>query len=143
MVIDTSALLTILFNEPEAESFEVALESDQTRLMSAASLLETSIVVEARLGEAGGRELDLLLRKAMIVLVPFTPEQAETARVAYRTYGKGRHPAGLNYGDCFAYALAKTSGEPLLCKGNVFPQTDITLWTVPQQNSPPETHEPG
>ena len=143
MVIDTSALLAILFNEPEAEHFEAALDADPTRLMSAASLLETAIVVEARLGEAGGRELDLLLHQAQIVIVPFTAEQAETARTAYRTYGKGRHPAGLNYGDCFAYALAKTSSEPLLFKGSDFPQTDITLWKFPQQEPPPEKNESG
>lgn len=90
-------------------------------------------MVDVRLGEAGGRELDLLCYKAQITIVPFTAEQAEIARYAYRTYGKGRHPAELNYGDCFAYALAKTSGEPLLFKGNDFLQTDITLWKSPQQ----------
>ena len=132
MVIDTSALLAILFNESDAEYFERALEADLTRLMSAASVLETAIVVEARLGEAGGREFDLLLYKAQITIVPFTADQGEVARQAWRTYGKGRHPAGLNYGDCFAYALAKTSGEALLCKGNDFAQTDITLWTFAQ-----------
>lgn len=132
MVIDTSALLAILFNEPDAEHFERALEADPTRLMSAASVLETAIVVEARLGEAGSRELDLLLYKARITIVPFTADQGEVARQAWRTYGKGRHPAGLNYGDCFAYALAKTSGEVLLFKGNDFAQTDLTPWTLPQ-----------
>jgi ribonuclease VapC len=131
MVIDTSALLAILFNESDAEYFESALDVDTTRLISAASLLETAIVVDVRLGEAGGRELDLLCYEAQITIVPFTAEQAEIARYAYRTYGKGRHPAGLNYGDCFAYALAKTSGEPLLFKGNDFLQTDITLWKSP------------
>lgn len=133
MVIDTSALLAILFNEPDAEYFESTFDTDPTRLMSAASLLETAIVVEVRLGEAGGQELDLFLYKAQITIVPFTAEQAEVARHAYRTYGKGRHPAGLNYGDCFAYALAKTSGEPLLFKGNDFSQTDITPCKFPQQ----------
>ncbi len=133
MVIDTSALLAILFNESDAEYFESALDADTTRLISAASLLETAIVVDVRLGEAGGRELDLLRYEAQITIVPFTAEQAEIARYAYRTYGKGRHPAGLNYGDCFAYALAKTSGEPLLFKGNDFLQTDITLWKSSQQ----------
>ena len=97
-MIDTSVLLAILPDEPEAEYFESALEADPTRMMSAASVLETAIVVEARLGEAGGRELDLLLYKAQIKVVAFTPEQLEVARQAYRTYGKGRHPAGLNYG---------------------------------------------
>jgi len=138
MIIDTSAIFAILFNEPDAEYFEAALAADSTCSMSAASLLETAIVVEARLGEAGGRELDLLVHATQITVVPFTAAQAEVARIGYRTYGKGRHPAGLNYGDCFAYALAKTSGEPLLCKGNDFPQTDLTLWTLPQQDTPPD-----
>ena len=125
MVIDTSALVAILFDEPDAEHFEIAIESDPTRLMSTASVLEASIVVEARLGEAGGRELDLLVHKAQIEVVGVKVEQMEVARHAFRTYGKGRHPAGLNYGDCFAYALSKTSGEPLLFKGNDFNQTDV------------------
>ena len=133
MVIDTSALLAILFNEPDAEHFELALEADPVRLISTASLLETAIVVEARLGEAGGQELDLLLDRAQITIIPFTAEHAKIARHAYRTYGKGRHPASLNYGDCFAYALAKTTGELLLFKGNDFSQTDIIPWVFPQQ----------
>ena len=81
--------------------------------------------MEARLGEAGGRELDLLVHKAQMEVVAVTVEQLEMARHAFRTYGKGRHPAGLNYGDCFAYALSKTSGEPLLFKGNDFSRTDV------------------
>jgi ribonuclease VapC len=125
MVIDTSALVAILFDEPDAERFEIAIESDPRRLMSAASVLEAAMVVETRLGEAGGRELDLLLYKAQIDIVAVTVEQVEVARYAFRTYGKGRHPAGLNYGDCFAYALSKTSGEALLFKGNDFSQTDV------------------
>ena len=128
MVIETSALVAILFDEPDAEHFEIAIESDPTRLMSTASVLEASIVVEARLGEAGGRELDLLMHKAQIEIVAVTVEQLEMARHAFRTYGKSRHPAGLNYGDCFAYALSKTSGEPLLFKGNDFSQTDVERW---------------
>lgn len=134
MVIDTSAILAILFNEPDAEYFEAAVAADLTRLMSTASVLETSIVVEARLGEAGGREFDLLLQKAQITLVPFTTQQVEATRQAYHVYGKGRHRAGLNYGDCFAYALAKVTNEPLLFKGNDFSQTDITPWTFSQQS---------
>lgn len=125
MVIDTSAILAILFNEPDAEYFETALVSDPSRLMSAASVLEASIVIESRLGEAGGQEFDQLLQVAQITIVPVTAQQIEVARQAYRTYGKGRHPAGLNYGDCFAYALAKTTNEPLLFKGSDFSQTDI------------------
>jgi ribonuclease VapC len=133
MVIDTSAIVAILFNEPDAEYFESALVSDPTRLMSAASVLETAIVVEARLGEAGSQEFDQLLQTAQITIVPVTAQQVEIGRQAYHTYGKGRHPAGLNYGDCFAYALAKTTSEPLLFKGNDFSQTDISSWTFPQQ----------
>ena len=125
MVIDTSALVAILCNEPEAPLFEEALERNATRLISAGTLLETSIVIEARFGEAGGRELDLLIHKAQIRIEPFDQEQAEIAREAYRTYGKGRHPAGLNYGDCFAYALGSARGEPLLYKGEDFSKTDI------------------
>jgi ribonuclease VapC len=125
MVIDTSVLVALLFDESDAEQFELAIEADPRRLMSAASILETSIVVESRFGEAGGREFDLLLYKAQIEIVAVTPEQVDIARHAYRTYGKGRHPAGLNFGDCFAYALCKMSGEPLLFKGNDFSQTDV------------------
>lgn len=125
MVIDTSALTAILLDEPEAEQFEIAVEADPTRLMSAASVLETSMVVETRLGEAGGRELDLLLHKARIDVVAVDAGQLEWARHAFRTFGKGRHQARLNFGDCFSYALAKTSGESLLFKGDDFAQTDV------------------
>jgi ribonuclease VapC len=129
MVLDTSALLVILLNEAEAPAFAAALEADPVRLLSAASLLETSIVIEARVGEAGGRELDLLLHKAEVEVVAVDAVQAELARHAYRQYGKARHPAALNYGDCFAYALAQSAGEPLLFKGDDFGKTDVA--TVP------------
>jgi ribonuclease VapC len=125
MVLDTSALLALLFNEPEADDIEVAIDDDPVRLISAASFLETAIVVEARLGAAGGREFDLLVHKARIDVVSVTAEQAEIARDAWRRFGRGRHDANLNFGDCFSYALAATSGEPLLCKGTDFPKTDI------------------
>jgi len=130
MVIDTSALLAILFNEPEADGIEIALDDDPVRLISAASLLETAIVVEARLGEAGGRELDLLVHKARIEAVAVTPEQAEVARSAWRRFGRGRHEASLNFGDCFAYALAATTAEPLLFKGQDFCKTDVQRVTL-------------
>jgi ribonuclease VapC len=126
MVIDTSAILALLFNEPEADDIEAALDLDTVRLLSAASYLEAAIVVEARLGEAGGREFDLLLHQARIDVATVTPEQAEVARDAWRRYGRGRHKAGLNYGDCFSYALSVVSGEPLLCKGGDFARTDVT-----------------
>jgi ribonuclease VapC len=125
MVIDTSALVAMLNDEPEAERFEAAVEADRTRLMSTASYLESAIVIETRFGEPGGRELDLWLHRAAVDLVAVDADQADVARVAYRTYGKGRHRAGLNYGDCFSYALAKVSNQPLLFKGDDFSQTDI------------------
>ncbi|MFN0142218.1 MAG: type II toxin-antitoxin system VapC family toxin [Mycobacterium sp.] len=125
MVIETSALVAMLTNEPEAERFEAAVEADPVRMMSTASYLEAAIVVEQRFGEPGGRELDLWLHRAGVDLVSVDAEQADVARSAYRRFGKGRNRAGLNYGDCFAYALAKVSGEPLLCKGDDFARTDI------------------
>jgi ribonuclease VapC len=125
MVIDTSALLALLFNEPEADDIETALDADPVRLMSVASCLESAIVVEARLGAAGGRELDLLIHRAAIELVAVTVEQADVARAAWRRFGRGRHEAALNFGDCFSYALALTSGEPLLFKGGDFTRTDV------------------
>jgi ribonuclease VapC len=132
MVIDTSALVAMLSDESDAERFEAAVEADPVLLMSTASQLETALVIESRFGEPGGRELDLWLHRAAVDLVAVHAEQAHAARVAYRRYGKGRHPAGLNYGDCFAYALAKISGEPLLFKGDDFPRTDITAVTLPE-----------
>ena len=125
MVLDTSALLAILMNEPEAGGFAVAIEFDPRRLVSAGSLLETAIVAESRWGDDGGRELDLLTAKAGIEVAPVDAEQVEIAREAFRRFGKGRHPAGLNFGDCFAYALSRASGEPLLFKGGDFAQTDV------------------
>ncbi len=130
MVLDTSALLALLFNEPEADDIEVAIDEDPVRLISAASYVETAIVVEARLGEAGGRELDLLLHKASIETVAVTAEQADAARAAWRRFGRGRHEAGLNFGDCFAYALSATSGEPLLFKGGDFAKTAVPCRAV-------------
>lgn len=127
MVIDSSALIAILLNEPEAEIFARAITQDHRRLISAFTLLETAIVIEAKKGEAGGRELDLLLHRAQIETVTLTADQAELARLAWRQYGKGHHPAGLNIGDCCAYALAKYSGQALLFKGDDFQQTDISF----------------
>jgi ribonuclease VapC len=125
MVLDTSALVALLFDEPDADTLRREVEDDPTRLVSAATLLETALVVEARKGEAAGHQLDLLLHKADVVVVPVDAEQIAEARRAYRRYGKGRHEAGLNYGDLFAYALSRTSGEPLLFKGNNFARTDV------------------
>ena len=127
MVIDTSAVIAILFGEEEAERFGTAIDNDPSRLMSAASVLEASLVVESELGEQGARELDFLLLKAGIETIPFNEEQLQVARYAFREYGKGRHPAGLNFGDCFSYALSRTTGEPLLFKGDDFSQTDVAI----------------
>jgi ribonuclease VapC len=127
MVIDTSALMAILQQEPEAANYANAIQRDAVRLVSAVSALEASIVVESRKGPNGGRDLDLLLHRAHIEVVAFSSEQYEIARAAYRRYGKGRHPAALNLGDCCSYALAKVSGEPLLAKGEDFRATDIRM----------------
>jgi len=124
MVIDTSAIIAMLLGEPDAEAIARALVSEGTRLMSSFSLLEAGIIIESKKGEAGGRELDLLVHRARIEVVAFTPEQQELALAAWRRYGKGRHPAGLNIGDCCSYALARYSSEPLLFKGNDFLHTD-------------------
>ena len=125
MVIDSSAILALLMAEPEAEKIATAIDSAPTRLMSVANFLETSIVIESRHGLAGGNKLDELIEKAEISIEAVTLAQAEAARTAYRAFGKGRHPAGLNFGDCFAYALAKITDEPLLFKGDDFTKTDL------------------
>ncbi len=125
MVIDTSALVAIMLDEPERRSFNEKIEADPVRLLSAASFVETALVIETRLGEPGGREFDLLLHRAAVEVVPVDADQAEIARRALRQFGEGRHPAGLNFGDSFAYALAKTRGEPLLFKGSDFALTDV------------------
>lgn len=125
MVIDSSALLTILLGEPDADAMIAALDADPQRLLCSAHLLETAIVVEARKGPAGGRELDLLLHRAQIQIVNLTAEVAEFARDAWRRWGKGNHAAGLNYCDCCAYALSQQLGEALLFKGGDFAKTDV------------------
>ena len=127
MVIDTSALLAILQDEPERRAFTEAIAAAAVRRTSAATVLEASIVMEARHGADGVRWLDLLIESASVDVAAVDVVQARIARRAFADFGKGRHPAGLNYGDCFAYALARQLGEPLLCKGNDFPRTDLTL----------------
>lgn len=127
MVIDTSALLAIFLAEPERKPFlDLILQTD-TRLISAANALETGIVLEARRGEAAGREFDLFVVRAGLQIAPVDAEQVEIARTAWRKYGRGRHPAALNFGDCFAYALAKFANEALLAKGTDFTLTDIEV----------------
>ena len=125
MVIDSSALLALLLAEPEAERIARAIASEPRRLVCAFSSLETAIVIEARKGELAGRELDLLLHRIRADVVVMESAQVEIARSAWRRFGKGRHPAGLNIGDCCSYALSKFSGEMLLFKGEDFRHTDV------------------
>ena len=106
---------------------EEKIADDPSRLMSAATFLEASIVIEARLGDPGGREFDLWLHRAEVEILPADAEQVDMARRAWRRFGRGRHPAGLNYGDCFSYALAVTHDEPLLFKGDDFTKTDVRV----------------
>lgn len=130
MVIDTSAVLAILLDEPERRTFSDAIEIADVRSISVASFVESSMIVESRYGAEGVRDLDMLIAKASIALESVDVEQAHLARQAFRKYGKGRHAAGLNFGDCFSYALALARGEPLLFKGNDFVKTDIECHPV-------------
>lgn len=126
MILDTSAIMALLGREPEAARIGRAVLGSATRRVSAATLVEAGIVVQARFGDDGARDLDLLVAKLALTIEPVTPRQAELARRGFRRYGKGRHPAALNFGDCFAYALARDTGEPLLYKGDDFARTDVT-----------------
>jgi len=132
MVIDTSAILAVLLGEPDAEDLSRVIAQDSKRLVSALSALEAAIVIHTRKGPAGTRELDLFLHSARATVVSLDADQVLLARTAYEKYGKGRHPAALNLGDCCSYALSRSSGEPLLFKGNDFSKTDIlTVGRVP------------
>jgi ribonuclease VapC len=125
MILDTSALAAIFFGEPEAARYtELIHDADRCRI-STGTFLELSIVIEAQIGMDALRQCDMFFRRAGILVEPFTVEQAHLARQAFHDFGKGRHAAGLNFGDCFAYALAKVTGEPLLFKGEDFKKTDI------------------
>ena len=127
MIVDASALVAILTQEPERKSFLKALAREPARV-SAATYLETGIVVDRRRDPVISRQLDDLMNEADLTIEPFTPEQAQLARAAYRDFGKGSgHPAGLNFGDCFSYALAKDCGESLLFKGDDFIHTDVLV----------------
>jgi len=125
VTIDTSAALAILLDEPEREAFRSLVANAPERRMSSVSFFEAAVVLFARRGQPAVADLDLWIEAAAIEIVPFTAEHARIARRAYDVYGKGRHPAGLNFGDCASYALAAASAEPLLFKGNEFSQTDI------------------
>ena len=125
MVVDTSALLAVFFGEPDSEGLEARLLAEPQPRISAGSLLEAAIVVEARKGSAGARELDQFLQRLNVVTHAVDAEQIVTARTGFRKYCKGRHAAGWDYGDCFAYCLAVTLDEPLLFKGDDFDRTDV------------------
>ncbi len=126
MVIDTSAIAAILFDEPERVVFNQKIAA-VPGYISAPTLVECSLVVEARKQSLGRAELELFVSTAALTVVPFDSAQAELAILAWRTYGKGRHSANLNFGDCFSYALAKFRNEPLLFKGNDFSKTDVAI----------------
>ena len=125
MIVDTSAVIAVLFGEPEADSYTRLIHDADRCLISTGTFLELSIVIERQTGPEVARQCDMFFRRAGIIIEPFTVEQAHIARQAFHDFGKGRHPAGLNFGDCVAYALTKTSGEPLLFKGDDFRRTDI------------------
>jgi ribonuclease VapC len=131
MIVDTSALIAILRHESDAKAFATAIADADCRRLSAANYLETAIVIDGSRSPIASRYLDDLLREAEIVIEPVTEEQAKIAREAYRDFGRGSgHPAALNFGDCFAYALAKAFREPLLFKGDDFVQTGIAAGTL-------------
>ena len=126
MIVDTSALIAILRDEPEAPAMAQAIEEATQRQISAANWLEAAAVIDGSRDPVASRQFDHLIGVARILVAPVTEQQARIARAAYRDFGKGSgHPAGLNFGDCFAYALAKDTGEPLLFKGRDFARTDI------------------
>ncbi len=127
MVIETSALIAMLLNEPERAQFVAAIDRDPVRLISAVSKFEAGMVMIGRLGFEGAAKLDTLMNDMAAEIMPFTDHHAMIAREAFLRYGKGRHPAGLNFGDCASYALAIAEAEPLLFKGTDFGATDVRV----------------
>ena len=127
MIVDTSVIIAILRDEPDAKAFAIALHAAGVRRLSAANYVEAGLVTDSNRDVLLSNQLDSLLMRCLIKLEPVTVEQARIAREAYRSFGKGRHRAGLNFGDCFAYALAKDKGEPLLFKGDDFRRTDVEV----------------
>jgi len=126
MIVDSSALVAILRAEPDASLYANAIEQALVRRISAGSFVEAAAVIESRGGPVAGRRFDEVIETAGLIIEPVTERQAHIARAAYRDFGRGSgHPARLNFGDCFAYALAKEKGEPLLFKGDDFAQTDV------------------
>jgi ribonuclease VapC len=125
MILDTSALVAVLYGEPEAQDFVERIHAADVCRISVANQVELAMVVESQLGPDGARQADAFLRRAGVVIEPVTLEQGDLARQAFLDFGKGRHKAGLNFGDCFAYALSRATGEALLFKGDDFALTDI------------------
>ena len=125
MIVDTSALVAILYGEPEGARFTQMIHDADICRLSVANFVELSMVIESQLGPDAARQADAFLRRAGVVIEPVTVEQGQLARQAFLDYGKGRHSAALNFGDLFAYALAKATGEPLLFKGEDFARTDV------------------
>jgi ribonuclease VapC len=128
VVLDTSAVLAVLLDEPESEAFVRAIAAADICRLSVAGFVEASMVLHGRSGAEAVRRLDLLIHRAGVVVTPVSADQGLAARDAFARYGKGRHPAGLNFGDCFSYALAKDVDEPLLFKGDDFAKTDVERW---------------
>jgi ribonuclease VapC len=127
MVVDSSAIVACMLAEPNQQSLIDAIANDPVRIVSSVTLVEVTFVMEGRLGTALAAEVDSFLAALRATVVAFTEQQAQIARIAFRRYGKGLHPAALNFGDCCVYALAKDTSEPLLCTGRDFAQTDLTL----------------
>jgi ribonuclease VapC len=125
MILDTSAIVAVLFREPEAAHYARLIHDADRCRISAGTYLELSVVFIRQTAPDADRQWEMFLRRADIIVEPFTAEQAHLARQAFHDFGKGRHPAGLNFGDCFSYALAKFTGEPLLFKGEGFKKTDL------------------
>ena len=127
MIVDSSAIVAVLRAEPEAREFSLAISSAERCHISAANYLEAAVVIDSTKSAISSRRFDDFFRASRIAVEAVTPRQAEIARAAYRDFGKGRHKAGLNFGDCFAYALAKEMDEPLLFKGTDFARTDVEV----------------
>jgi ribonuclease VapC len=127
VIVDSSAMVAMLLEEPEGHRFDVAILKSAVCKMSSAGLLESSMILQARKGPDGVRDLELLIVRFKLEIAAFTESQARIARVAFERFGKGRHPAQLNFGDCMAYALAKETGEALLFKGTDFGKTDVAV----------------
>jgi len=127
LILDTSAILAIVFREPELDEFLRKIGAAPTVGVGGPTLVETTTILAARLGEQGRRLLSLMIERAGVVVISFDPPHSQLAIEAWLRFGRGRHPAGLNFGDCLAYATARLAGRPLLCKGDDFSKTDLAL----------------